>query len=484
MSITASDIDASASLSYRVGVDASGNDVTNVDSSYGTFSVDGSGTWTYDIDNSAADSLDNGDSVTESFTVTVADGLGGTDTQEVVVTITGTNDSSNVLSISPDYAVVTPRTGADDTGVLLNYQAGTGTASDPVRFESFTTDAPPDVYWISSDGAAIGKVSWAFNSDGNQITGTVGSRTVMTLTLTDSDTKYSVDVVDAGVFYGNAPDIKSATANAPLISAGGPAPQIADIGNGAGLTVTGIGGNGGNANKINGSSDQFGVGDANFDPTDKVIFTLNNSPDSTTTLASLTLASSDSIKIDVRVIYSNSTQTEIDDGGQLVGDDIDLTGAGLNLASLVDPTRQVVSITVTNDGDAKSKLSLIDVGTVSSPATDLILNFGVNASDAVSTVTGTIAVGLDQDSTPDVIFDGLNKATVIDGVVVGMSYSTSSGIAGATDFNGTFKYGLGDTVTFSIGSVVVGTISAASALADGKLFLQEIAGVGLRKHHR
>ena len=290
-SITASDIDASASLSYRVGVDASGNDVTNVDSSYGTFSVDGSGTWTYDIDNSAADSLDNEDSVTESFTVTVADGLGGTDTQEVVVTITGTNDSSNVLSISPDYAVVTPRTGADDTGVLLNYQAGTGTASDPVRFESFTTDAPPDVYWISSDGAAIGKVSWAFNSDGNQITGTVGSRTVMTLTLTDSDTKYSVDVVDAGVFYGNAPDIKSATANAPLISAGGPAPQIADIGNGAALTVTGIGGNGGNANKINGSSDQFGVGDANFDPTDKVIFTLNNSTDGTTTLASLTLAS-------------------------------------------------------------------------------------------------------------------------------------------------------------------------------------------------
>ena len=78
----------------------------------------------------------------------------------------------------------------------------------------------------------------------------------------------------------------------------------------------------------------------------------------------------------------------------------------------------------------KSKLSLIDVGTVSSPATDLILNFGVNASDAVSTVTGTIAVGLDQDSTPDVVFDGPNKATVIDGVVVGMSYSTSSGIAG------------------------------------------------------
>ena len=53
-SITASDIDASASLSYTVGVDASGNDVTNVDSSYGTFSVDGSGTWTYDIDNSSA----------------------------------------------------------------------------------------------------------------------------------------------------------------------------------------------------------------------------------------------------------------------------------------------------------------------------------------------------------------------------------------------------------------------------------------------
>ncbi len=72
-------------------------------------------------------------------------------------------------------------------------------------------------------------------------------------------------------------------------------------------------------------------------------------------------------------------------------------------------------------------------------------------------VTGTIAVGLDQDGTCGGVTAG---ATVIDGVVVGMSYSTSSGITGATDFDGTFKYGLGDTVTFSIGSVVVGSISA------------------------
>jgi len=68
---------------------------------------------------------------------------------------------------------------------------------------------------------------------------------------------------------------------------------------------------------------------------------------------------------------------------------------------------------------------------------------------------------------------------VVDGVVVGLSYSTSSGVSGITDARGHFQFELGDTVTFSIGSVVVGSISAASALADGKLFLQEIAGVGL-----
>ena len=47
--------------------------------SYGSFSVDGSGNWTYNLDNANKDvqALKTGESITESFTVTVDDGHGG-----------------------------------------------------------------------------------------------------------------------------------------------------------------------------------------------------------------------------------------------------------------------------------------------------------------------------------------------------------------------------------------------------------------------
>ncbi|MEX0827704.1 MAG: type I secretion C-terminal target domain-containing protein, partial [Haliea sp.] len=68
---------------------------------------------------------------------------------------------------------------------------------------------------------------------------------------------------------------------------------------------------------------------------------------------------------------------------------------------------------------------------------------------------------------------------LVDGIVEGVAYSTSSGIEGFTSEDGSFFYRPGDTVTFSIGSVVIGTVDAEAAVADGKVFLQEIAGVGL-----
>ncbi len=53
----------------------------------------GSATWTYHINNSAAQQLAAGQSVTETYSVTVADDGGKTSTQDVTVTITGTNDA-------------------------------------------------------------------------------------------------------------------------------------------------------------------------------------------------------------------------------------------------------------------------------------------------------------------------------------------------------------------------------------------------------
>ena len=78
----------------------------------------------------------------------------------------------------------------------------------------------------------------------------------------------------------------------------------------------------------------------------------------------------------------------------------------------------------------------------------------------------------------DALQNGITSGIFVDGIVEGLAYVTSSGFSGITDASGGFKYIDGDLITFSIGNVVIGTVSSA-AMADGILFLQEIAGVGL-----
>ena len=72
----------------------------------------------------------------------------------------------------------------------------------------------------------------------------------------------------------------------------------------------------------------------------------------------------------------------------------------------------------------------------------------------------------------------MTTAQLVDGTVEGAFYYTSSGLVGMTDQKGTFEYREGDSVTFSVGGLAIGTVSA-EALTDGKVFLQELADVAL-----
>ena len=71
---------------------------------------------------------------------------------------------------------------------------------------------------------------------------------------------------------------------------------------------------------------------------------------------------------------------------------------------------------------------------------------------------------------------GLSFTTLVDGIVEGVEYTSSSGISGLTTKEGYFNYLLGDDVSFNIGNVSLGSVSSED-LASGNIFLQDIADV-------
>ncbi|PJM68426.1 hypothetical protein CV751_19575 [Achromobacter ruhlandii] len=97
-----SDVDASDTHTWTVSNDGKGQ--------YGTFTVDQSGNWKFELDNSSdkVQALKDGEKVTDTITVTVDDGHGGTATKTITVIITGTNDA----------AVITPSKPGDDAGTV------------------------------------------------------------------------------------------------------------------------------------------------------------------------------------------------------------------------------------------------------------------------------------------------------------------------------------------------------------------------------
>ncbi len=81
------------------------------------------------------------------------------------------------------------------------------------------------------------------------------------------------------------------------------------------------------------------------------------------------------------------------------------------------------------------------------------------------------ANGTDWVQSPD-----LTVAQLVDGIVEGLYYETSSGLSGYTDADGNFDYLDDDVVTFKIGDVEVGFVDM-NTIEDGKVFLQDIADV-------
>ena len=189
---------------------------TSVTGTYGTLTVGEDGSYTYTADQSAADALDAGDTATDSFTYTISDGKGGTDTATLIITVTGTNDTP----------AATNDTGSvNEDATLTVSSAGSGVVQDN------DTDADADdsasslvITQIKPSGGSNSSVagSSTYNSNGTSITGTYGTLVIgADGTYTYTADQSAADDLDASdtvtdVFTYTVTDTTGATTTADI----------------------------------------------------------------------------------------------------------------------------------------------------------------------------------------------------------------------------------------------------------------------------
>ncbi len=173
---------------------------TVVTGSYGSLTLGANGTYVYDIDdaNPVVNALDNGQTLTETFSYVVTDLDGASDTADLVITIRGSNDLLTVSPFAFDDVVnaaeaggVSNGTGGIDPGTIIPPLP----AADPFMVTS--NDAPSSAATVTdirtgseAGGGALTSVApGTTRADGTAINGSYGTLTIGA----DGSYKYLVD---------------------------------------------------------------------------------------------------------------------------------------------------------------------------------------------------------------------------------------------------------------------------------------------------
>ena len=179
---------------------------------YGSLTIESDGSYSYTADQSAADALDAGDTVTDVFTYTVSDG-NATDTGTLTITVTGTNDTPTVSSaitstanegaVSQTLNLLDGASDVDDSASLsvtsVTYEvagAATGNSGADVPAglsltgSTLTVD-PTDAAFDDLAAGATREIVVSYNVDDG--TATVAQTATITITGTNDEPTVTLD---------------------------------------------------------------------------------------------------------------------------------------------------------------------------------------------------------------------------------------------------------------------------------------------------
>ncbi|TIN53128.1 MAG: hypothetical protein E5X38_06000 [Mesorhizobium sp.] len=211
-SLTASDVDNTANVFQA----ASGNG----DSGYGSFSIDAAGNWTYTLDdtNPAVDALNDGDPLSDSFTVYSEDGT----PQLITISITGTNDAAIIAGNGAQDASVTEKSGVANGTPGDAFASGDLNATDVDNPATFNMQAAVaksyGTFSIDANGA------WSYTLDDNNATvqalNSSGANTTLHELVTVSTVDGTQQVIDITIHGANDAAVISGTSAGTVIEAG------------------------------------------------------------------------------------------------------------------------------------------------------------------------------------------------------------------------------------------------------------------------
>ncbi len=231
--LSASDVDTSDTLTYGITGGSADNSHVGYDVSlagnYGTLYINSAtGDYIYIPNDAAIEALTS--STSETFTFTVSDGHGGTDSQGFTVTVDGVNDTPDLAAIAS--ATYTDTSGDDtftnttgtldgsdrDSGQTLTYQA-TGASLDGSHsgFDYSIAGTYGTLYFNSSTGA------YEYVPADGAIEGLkTGATDTFTFSVTDGSlTSGTQDLVINLNGVNDNPDAVATTPSATLVEAGG-----------------------------------------------------------------------------------------------------------------------------------------------------------------------------------------------------------------------------------------------------------------------